>query len=313
MKKILFVLISIIAWYACSDNEPGIPEVSGVTFSDFLDERDSSVYRCITIGGQTWMAENLHYRLPWGSYGGCYSYMEEQADTTDFFADDDKFVEKVTAALESGELTDPNGKMKSYLNLVHIGMWNVSMFLARFVDFPETYAYLQKVNKELEIESINVVAVGFLDKAEKKNGGYKDENGFLYTYEAARKALPEGWELPDDEDWKKLEKALGMGNDDVNGIERWRGTAEGLLLKEGTDGIGFNIRMSGGKLYGAWGYAEDYQDREAKAYFWSSTEMKMNDSTDVVVIRKFQHNEDRIFRGTSKAGRVAYSVRGIKK
>ena len=29
--------------------------------------------------------------------------------------------------------------------------------------------------------------------------------GYLYSYEGARQAVPEGWRLPTDEDWKKLE------------------------------------------------------------------------------------------------------------
>lgn len=312
MKKIIFVLVSIVVWYACSEDEPGIPEVSGVSFSDFLDTRDSSVYKCITVGGQTWMAENLRYRIPWGSYRGCYSYYETQLDSTDFFADETKFVQVVKEALNQGSIIDPDGSVAKYIGYVGM-LWTVDMFIKRYDAFPDLKAQFVKIKKELEQESIDKVAVIALDKAEKKNGGYKDEFGFLYTYEAAKAALPEGWELPTDEDWRKLEQALGMKENEADKMEDWRGGKEGVALKEGGQGIGFDVRLAGGRLYGGVGYGTVYKNRQADAYFWTSTETRMNDSTGVVMIRKFFYNEDRIFRGTSKTNGVAYSVRGIKR
>ncbi|MBT3748463.1 MAG: hypothetical protein HOG34_05710, partial [Bacteroidetes bacterium] len=39
--------------------------------------------------------------------------------------------------------------------------------------------------------------------------------GVLYNWEAAKMACPEGWHLPNDEEWKKLEKYLGMNSSEV--------------------------------------------------------------------------------------------------
>ena len=46
-----------------------------------------------------------------------------------------------------------------------------------------------------------------------------DRYGNLYSYEEAKANAPEGWRLPTDEDWKKLERAMGMsqGDDDATG------------------------------------------------------------------------------------------------
>lgn len=63
----------------------------------------------------------------------------------------------------------------------------------------------------------------------------KQENvaiyGYLYNWETAKKACPAGWHLPSDEEWKKLEIAIGMKQEeaDKNG---WRGTVEGGKLKQ---------------------------------------------------------------------------------
>lgn len=39
--------------------------------------------------------------------------------------------------------------------------------------------------------------------------------------------------LPTDDDWKKLEKTLGMSVSEINMSDEWRGSYEGDLLKEG--------------------------------------------------------------------------------
>ena len=79
MKKIIYILFGMLAWWSCEDENSLIgPE--GV-FSEYTDSRDGKIYRCVTIGDQTWMAENLAYRLPLGSVDGCYTYREENLDT----------------------------------------------------------------------------------------------------------------------------------------------------------------------------------------------------------------------------------------
>ena len=57
MKKIIYILFGMLAWWSCEDENSLIgPE--GV-FSEYTDSRDGKIYRCVTIGDQTWMAENL--------------------------------------------------------------------------------------------------------------------------------------------------------------------------------------------------------------------------------------------------------------
>ncbi|MBW6492297.1 MAG: fibrobacter succinogenes major paralogous domain-containing protein [Lentimicrobium sp.] len=42
--------------------------VEGANTPTFTDERDGKVYKIVTIGNQTWMAENLAYQTEYGSY-----------------------------------------------------------------------------------------------------------------------------------------------------------------------------------------------------------------------------------------------------
>ena len=63
MRKIIFILLSVTIWWACEDNDEPIVGPEGVV-SEFIDSRDGKVYKCVTIGGQTWMAENLLSHSP---------------------------------------------------------------------------------------------------------------------------------------------------------------------------------------------------------------------------------------------------------
>lgn len=116
-----------------------------------------------------------------------------------------------------------------------------------------------------------------------------DDFGRLYSWEAAMQSCPDGWRLPDDEDWKRL--IWGYGGVDNAGRE----------LKEG--GVsGFNALMAG------------YRDKnnfygkiDSSAYFWSSTEQNENYAS----FRGMYHNYDNIGPYTyTKAD--AFSVRCIK-
>lgn len=72
-------------------------------------------------------------------------------------------------------------------------------------------------------------------KATSSYGDY----GVLYNWEAAKALCPPGWRLPTDEDWKKLEKAVGMDDDELNLLNTYRGSDEytkGFKSMYGWDG-----------------------------------------------------------------------------
>ena len=78
--------------------------------------------------------------------------------------------------------------------------------------------------------------------------GYADTTGALYSWSGAMNGAPgvdstelvqgvcpDGWHMPGDEEWKKLEMQLGMSQEAADGFE-WRGSDEGSVLKE----VGFS-------------------------------------------------------------------------
>jgi len=106
--------------------------------------------------------------------------------------------------------------------------------------------------------------------------------GRLYNWYAVnddRKIAPEGWHVPTDDDWKKLEMYLGMSQS-VTDSTWYRGTYEGGKLKEAgyahwnspnsgaTNESGFTALPGGYREYIGSGCSNmgDY------AYFWSSSE-----------------------------------------
>lgn len=55
--------------------------------------------------------------------------------------------------------------------------------------------------------------------------------GYLYDYEAAQLAVPEGWRLPTDEDWQNLEKIMGVPESELSTFA-WRGDRQGTMLQQ---------------------------------------------------------------------------------
>lgn len=99
--------------------------------------------------------------------------------------------------------------------------------------------------------------------------------GVLYNWPAANAACPPGWHLPSDDEWKQLEKELGMTQAQADAIG-WRGTDQGTQMKtisgwwhneNGTNTSGFS-GLPGGECDGDGSF--DMMDLNGS--WWSSTE-----------------------------------------
>jgi uncharacterized protein (TIGR02145 family) len=132
-----------------------------------------------------------------------------------------------------------------------------------------------------------------------------------YTIEVGE-LCPDGWHVPTDEEFKILERYLGMTTAESNKTE-WRGTDEGNKLKSttswdqanGTNSSGFTA-LGEGYRYGVYG---KFYNFGKVGYWWTSSYHW--DGTTKALYRRLDSNEGRIYReGVIKAG--GKSVRCLK-
>lgn len=341
MKKIGVILLGLLVWWACSDEDhklkTDIPGISPV--ESFTDIRDGQIYPCIQIGGQIWMAVNLNYYLPKGALDGSFTWKEPLFDESEVVISEEKFQVKIYQAIEAGEIKTvtvhypfgdfemgPADDIKEWLQhgrssdkiIEELEAWlqNMAPYYAEDMvnAYEEALDVVRKIVSDLTEEVILEYARLHFERYDSESSGYSSTYGMLYSYEGALAAVPEGWRLPTDEDWKKLEKYLGMSANEVNGLNRWRGQDIGNLLKAGEEGIGFNALYAGCNAYTPENSIH-YVRLDEGAYFWSSTLLVETDSTDLGIIRNVALYDRGIMRTTTKLKGykpVLYSVRCIK-
>jgi len=99
---------------------------------------------------------------------------------------------------------------------------------------------------------------------------YLPKYGNPVTLEDAIANAPEGWRVPTDEDWQKLESALGMKDPASKGF-RGDGVAFAMMAKDSGPQLG--LELGGGvfpqQVYGWIEMNVDYVDEYA--YYWTST------------------------------------------
>jgi uncharacterized protein (TIGR02145 family) len=132
----------------------------------------------------------------------------------------------------------------------------------------------------------------------------------LYNWKTAKRACPDGWHLPSDDEWKNLEKYLGMSQSDADD-SGWRGTDEGKRLKSTT---GWNFNGNGTDVYGFLALPGGYRDSNGACsyigltgYWWSSSEF----STNYAWYRLLGYNKSFVYRYFHYKG-WGFSVRCVR-
>lgn len=332
MKKILYfccLIGGMLALPACSEDDeetvvyPGAEKITYGTVSD----KAGNVYKTLTIGKQTWLAENFRYRLTEGTpadqltYGESYKNSDrailEGNDRTayqDFCkkTSGNEFLyylrEQLFAAEEAGRLNTSSS-------------WGVDWIIGQVERFsiPVLVGYGMHDDIKDELLRIWEDAVDHLFKVDRD---YLEHFGYLYSYEGALRAVkegaPEGFHLPTDAEWMMLERQLGMSTEELEGLENWRGRV-GELLKKGEQGIGFDVLYGGAAVYTLSSqYAPYYVNKGEGAYFWSSDRVFVSDSLSNGIVRNISLNHAGIRRMTSRLIaspeniRPSYSVRLVK-
>ncbi len=132
-----------------------------------------------------------------------------------------------------------------------------------------------------------------------------EEYGNFYTWEEACEVAPEGWRLPTDEDWKKLEMALGMSAKAADS-EGWRGSQEAILLCQGEDGTGLAFQLSGEVAdMDPWSTSLVLCFVGEYGYFWSASEVQDNGLQQPTVwYRKICTHYTTVYRGSTTMERL---------
>ena len=139
--------------------------------------------------------------------------------------------------------------------------------------------------------------------------------GYLYNWYAlndSRNIAPEGWHVPTDEEWKELEKYLGISQSDVD-IEGLRGDVGGKLKETGTTYWKFPntdaTNVSGfSALPGGLRYNCTFEDVGSLAHFWSSTTV----DSGSVWYRALAYRHSAVYRGNFPSQNYSLSIRLIR-
>lgn len=330
MKRIYYIIILVFAgctWLACEDNnESNISKPENITYGTVTDQA-GNVYQTLTLGKQTWLAENFRYRLEDGAREGCATYGESLvSNLADITSYDGATYRKYSSnfrpylshnlqkAGDAGKLTvTQNG---SSTDLTANAISYASMFSIPYIlDKYSQFAPLSDILMEIWEASIAAFC--------KTDYDYAGEFGYLYSYEGAQEAVrlgaPEGFRLPTDADWMEFEQNLGMQPNELKIMNAWRGEEIGELLKSGDNGIGFDVCYGGASAYTlSTLQTSRYVKKNEGAYFWCSDKLTESDSIYNGVLRNISVYETGIQRmttrivGSKNAIQPSYSIRLVK-
>lgn len=96
--------------------------------------------------------------------------------------------------------------------------------------------------------------------------------GNYYTWQEAMDNAPEGWRLPTDEDFKALERELGMKESDLD-KEGWRNGAS-FLMSQSEAGTCLNFKYGGEICY--FSYNTGLYHPDDYGYYWTATDVEVN-------------------------------------
>lgn len=140
---------------------------------------------------------------------------------------------------------------------------------------------------------------------------YLPKYGNPMSYEEAMTSAPDGWRLPSDEDWQKLEKKLGISNPDKNGF---RGDGVAYSLTSADSGCGLHLLLGGNvvpiKNYGWIEMNLDFIGEHG--YYWTSTVDPSYDIEQTMVYyRRITANYGKVYRGCIRSD-CYMNVRWVK-
>lgn len=129
-----------------------------------------------------------------------------------------------------------------------------------------------------------------------------NKHGRLYTWEAAVRACPVGWHLPDMSEYEKLFSAVGgeqIAGYMLKSSQEWQKSKK---VKNGIDAMGFSVFPVGAKSNDGRYYYVGYY-----AYLWTSTA----EDTDYAYYVNFNYEKNGV-KKTSESKNISLNVRCVK-
>ncbi len=197
---------------------------------------------------------------------------------------------------------DRDGKEYSALKIGGLSWMTENLAYLPYVDDPAEVSFIKKQYYVYSFEGEDV--------AEAKHTENYDKYGVLYNWRAAIDACPDGWRLPTDEDWKKLEEYLGMDESEL-AMDNWRHSGDiGSKLKDTVgwySGESNNSSWFNAAAGGYIGYDGGFFGEGGTASFWTSVKC----SDQFAWSRSLSANEGGVFRSCAFT-RYGYSVRCVR-
>ena len=118
--------------------------------------------------------------------------------------------------------------------------------------------------------------------------------GKLYFYAVAKSACPEGWHLPDEDEWKQMEMVLGMTKEEAD-IVGWCGTDQGKQMKaiagwslngNGTNSSGFDAFPGGFRFFDG----PSFEELGYQGYWWTSTDV----GDEMIMARQISNKSEQV-------------------
>lgn len=134
--------------------------------------------------------------------------------------------------------------------------------------------------------------------------------GRLYTLQGAQTACPEGWRIPTDQDWQRLEQALGMAAGEA-AAEGWRGSIARQMLTLYGEQTDLNLLLGGYYFANTPGVQSGWRHMGVYAYYWTSTPDEQKDGT-FYYVRKLTYSRSEVCRMSMEPTGYKLSVRYVR-
>lgn len=137
-----------------------------------------------------------------------------------------------------------------------------------------------------------------------------EKYGRLYDYQQALDACPAGWRLPTDDDWQRLERALGMSARDAAALD-WRGRIAPRMVDRYESVTDLGLQLGGYWTSHTIMGQSGYRLISVFGFYWTSTRDTSKDGR-YYFYRKVSSTTDAVFRQSMEPTNQHLSVRYVR-